>query len=144
MRGKRLGRSWLVVLLLLILASTSRPLADEPVHEHEVVGQAGMAYFVYVSPDGLEDKFYVAQVLDVISREHGKDKIILVMMFDDKRHTPRGFPMTDTQMKHQKAQYNYNPHSKHEKFVWITVLDADSSPPEMKHTSAEIRPGFAD
>lgn len=117
---------------------------DEPIQEYEIIGQAGMTYFVYVSDAGLKDKYFVAQALDVVTRKHGKNRVIQVMMFDDKRFTPHGFPMTDAQMRHQKAQYNFNPNTDYEQFVWITVENPNSSPPQLKQTKADIRPGYAD
>jgi hypothetical protein len=54
-----------------------------------------------------------------------------------------GVPMTDKQMLHQRARYNRNPNTGLDEFAWVTVLNAKTSPPTMKETVADIRPGFA-
>ena len=135
-----------VCSLLVITALTlSGAFAVEgPVQEWELVGKSGRGFFVYVSPDGMSDKFFVAQVLQAVVQKEGKSQILQVMMFDDKRFTPRAFPMSDAQMLHQKAQYNWNPHNSVEQFLWIKVKSAERSPPELEYTEAEIRPGYAE
>jgi hypothetical protein len=114
-------------------------------------------FFVYVSPDGLKDEAFIAEMLQAVVHKHGKGNAdpahgaaqaeraaVRVLLFDDKSYTPSGLLMTDAQMLHQKAEYNYNFNTKFEEFVWITVTDPDSSPPELKRTKANIRPAYAE
>lgn len=118
--------------------------------EWEVVDRSGIVRFVYVAPEGLKDKQFVAQVLHAIMRkEVGLDQktgrwrgAAQIMLFDDKRYTPRGFPMTDKQMHHYRARYNYNPSTKLEEFAWVSVANAKASPPKLKETKDRIRPGI--
>jgi len=135
---------WSAGLVLAVAGAGALQSHAEPVQEFTIVAQSGVAHFVYVSPSGLQDNNFVAQVLDAVTRRHGKGRAIQVMMFDDKQYTPHGFPMTDAQMKHQRAQYNYNPNTNYERFVWLTVANPSSSPPELKETEAKIRPGYTD
>ncbi len=130
-----------------VVSTLGVSLANEdsrPSQEWKLIGKFGMIRTVYVSPDGLKDKFFVAQVLHAVVTKEDSSKPIQVMMFDDVRFTPRGFPMTDAQMLHLKAQYNRNPNTKHERFVWVSVTNSKSSPPGLKETEAPIRPGYAE
>jgi hypothetical protein len=111
--------------------------------EWEVVGEVGVTKFVFVSPEGLKDKHFVAQVLHAITNKYPKGAL-QVFIYDDKAYTPRGFPMTDKQMLHQRARYNRNPSTSLSEFAWISVVDAKSSPPKLKETKANIGPGSAD
>jgi hypothetical protein len=110
----------------------------------EVCNKMGMTHFVYISPAGLKDKDFVAQTLNTIVHKFGRGKLIEINIFDDRRFCPTSFPMTDGQMLHWKAQYNCNPNNKFEEFAWISVIDPKSSPPKLKRTKANIRPGFAE
>ena len=134
------------VVLVAVLASAVVVQAGEqsqPTEEWKLIGKFGAIRTVYISPAGLKDKFFVAQVLHAIVNKEDPSKPIQIMMFDDPGLTPQGFPMTDAQMLHLKAQYNRNPNTKYERFVWISVTDRDSSPPGLKETEAPIRPGYA-
>lgn len=136
-------------MLALTALFVSAPLQaeskkSEPAKEFAIVAEFGMVKTVYMSPDGLKDKNYVAQILHNIVNKHGQRKPIQVMFFDNRRHTPVGIPMTDDQMLHQRAQYNKNPNTGFEEFVWITVKNSRVSPPDMKHTKAGIHPGYAE
>ena len=123
---------------------TLPPEAAEIVPEWEVVGQFGIVRTVYVSPNGLRDKSFVLQVLRIVTDKYEKSKPIQVMFFDDKRNTPKRLPMTDPEMLHWKAQYNRNPNTNYERFVWISVTDPKSSPPKVKETEEEIGPVYSD
>lgn len=112
--------------------------------EWEVVGKFGYTRTVYVAPEGIKDKHFIAQLLHSTIAKEGRANPIQVRLFDDKRYTPRGFPMTNRQMLHWKARYNFNPFTKLERFVWISVSDPKSSPPELKEITANIRPGYAE
>lgn len=138
--------SIVVVLLVALSLLSTVPAAEQSqlIQEWKLIGSFGMIRTLYVSPYGLKDKFFVAQVLHAVVTKEAASKPIQVMMFDDPGFTPQGFPMTDAQMLHLKAQYNKNPTTKHERFVWISVSDAKSSPPGLKETEVPIRPGYAE
>ena len=140
----RLARGLLVASLLVIPGALTAQDEPEIVPEWKVIGQVGMVRTVYVSPDGLRDKSFVAQVLQAVVAKTDPARTVQVMLFDDPRFTPQGLPMTDAQMLHLKAQYDRNPNAKHERFVWVSVVDRNSSPPKLKETEARIRPGLAD
>lgn len=146
MRPIRTAIGFIGLLILALLVSQA------VAQNWEVVGQAGIVRFVYMAPEGLKDKQFVAQVLSTIMRKQiglnsqtghwrGAAEILL---FDDKRYTPQDFPMTDKQMLHQRARYNYNPNTGFEEFVWVSVVNDKASPPKLKETKADIRPGFAE
>ena len=118
--------------------------SSEPPQEWELIGKFGLVRTLYVSPDGLKDKFFVAQMLHTVMNKADKSKPIQIMMFDDRGSTPKGYPMTDSQMLHLKAKYNRNPNTKYERFVWVSVIDPKSSPPKLKETEAIVRPGYAE
>lgn len=138
----------LTLFFSAVLLSVSPLFAEqkksEPIKEFEVIAEFGVVKTVYMSPAGLKDKNYVAQALHSIMRKHDQRKPIQVMFFNSRRHTPVGMPMTDDQMLHQRAQYNKNPNTGFEEFVWVTVKNSKVSPPDMKHTKANIRPGYAE
>ncbi len=110
----------------------------------KLVGKFGVIRTVYVTPNGLKDKFFAAQVLHAVVTKEDASKPIQIMMFDDARLTPQGLPMSDEQMLHLRAQYNNNPNTNYERFVWVSVTDAKSSPPGLKESEALIRPGYAE
>ena len=112
--------------------------------EFEIVGRFGLVQTVYVSPAGLNDRFFVAQVLHAISSKVNRGSILEVLLFDDRNFAPQGLPMTDDQMKHWRARYNRNPNTGLDKFAWIHVADATVSPPSLIETTDSIRPGYAD
>lgn len=112
--------------------------------EWEQVASFGAVITVFVSPAGLKDNAFVAQVLHFIINKIGRNRPVQIMLFNDKANTPSGLPMTDRQMLHQKAQYNFNPNTKFEEFVWIKTIDAKSSPPKQDTVTANIRPGYAE
>ena len=124
--------------------------AQEPIkmvkglQEWNVVAKAGLTYMVYVSPAGLKDKFFVAQVLNAVMNQSDKTRPVEINLYDNKQLTPRRFPMTDQQMLHWKAQYNKNPNNGYEEFGWITITNSKTSPPDFKKTTANIRPGYAE
>lgn len=131
------------VVLSLAIALACSPLSPMLAQEWEIVGEVGVTKFVFVSPQGLKDKHLVAQVLHVIADKY-PDGILEVLIYDDKAYTPKGFPMTDKQMLHQRARYSRNPNTGLSEFAWSSVIDAKNSPPKLKETRANIRPGFAD
>jgi hypothetical protein len=112
--------------------------------EFQIVGRFGLVQTVYVSPAGLDDRYFVAQVLHAISSKVNRASILEILVFDDRKFVPQGLPMTDDQMKHWRARYNRNPNTGLDRFAWIRVEDATVSPPSLIETTDSIRPGYAD
>lgn len=107
----------------------------------ELINILGAIRMVYIPPDSIKDKCLIAQVLQNLVN---KKETIQVMFFDDKEHTPSGFPMTDEQTLHWRAKYNFNPNTEFERFVYIKITDANTSPPATKEVEANIRPGYCE
>lgn len=109
--------------------------------EWELIAEAGTAVkFVYISAAGLGDRDYMAEVLGKVRARNGRDRHLEVMFFDSKASTPRRFPMSDEAMRHQRAQYNFNPTNGFEEFVWLKTTDSQSSPPKQDVVKDSIRP----
>lgn len=133
-----------IVLVAMTLGVAHGSDLSYGVKEWSLIGSSGAVRTVYVSPQGLQDKIYVAKVLKEVVTRYGTSGPIQVMIFNDRRFTPSHLPMTKAQMLHQKAQYTKNPYTAIEEFVWISVENSQTSPPAMKHTRANIRPGRAE
>lgn len=119
--------------------TTYRKNVEELHQEWKLVSSFAKIRMVYMSPAGLKDKYYIAQIL-----AHLVDKrdIIIVHFFDNKKYTPLNYPMTDKQMLHWKADYSFNPNTGHEKFVFIEITNPNASPPGLKYIEAKIKPGY--
>jgi len=113
----------------------------EPKQEWKKIGSFGAIVTVYMSPDGLSDKHYIAQVLHTLRSEKSVQEI---WFFDDKSRTPTGVPMTDQQMLYWRAKYSINRNTGHEKFVFIRITDPKASPPGIREEKADIRPGYTE
>lgn len=110
----------------------------------KVVSSQGVAQFVYVEPENARDRYLMAQILQVVVGQKSHITMpVQVMFFDKENETPLAFPMTDSQMLHQVAQYNYNPNNGFEEFRWFTVTDSNASPPERATKRDNISPGIA-
>lgn len=94
-----------------------------------------------MSPSGLADKFYIAQVLHTLRNQSAIQQI---WFFDDKTNTPMGIPMTDKQMLHWRAKYGVNRNTSYEEFVFYKVTNPMASPPELQGEKVNIRPGYAE
>ena len=117
---------------------------DKP-PEYKVISEFGednAFKMVYMSEAGLKDKKYIAQVLQKITT--GKEDFLQVFFFNDPKHTPKEFPMTDVQMLHHRASYKKNTNTGLNRFRFFVVTNPYSSPPEVKVIEAVIRPGYAD
>ena len=123
----------LFVALLLLSACDSKPNK----HDWQQIGSQGVAKFVYISPEGLADRSFLE---DVLGHLYVPNQINDILFFDSKTYTPSSFPMSDEQMMHWKAQYNYNPNNGYEKFAFFEVTDPAQSPPDLKSTEVDIRP----
>ncbi|MBI4650555.1 hypothetical protein HY745_04570 [Candidatus Desantisbacteria bacterium] len=125
-------------------ASTSMRTDVPIVKPWKVVGNQGVAVFVYVESEKSHDGVLMAQILQVvIGQKNTITKPVQIMFFDKESETPVAFPMTDSQMIHQVAQYNYNPNNSFEEFVWLTVTDSTTSPPNIATKKDNISPGIA-
>lgn len=125
-------------------ASTSSQAAEPTVKPWKVVGSQGVAQFVYVESENAHDGVLMAQILQaVVGRKSDIARPVQVMFFDKESETPVAFPITDSQMLHQVAQYNYNPNTSFEEFVWLTVSNSKASPPEFSRKTDSISPGVA-
>lgn len=111
--------------------------ATEGTKEWELVSSFAKIRMVYMSPAGLKNKDYIAQILTQLV---DKKDIIQVLFFDNKKYTPLDYPMTDEQLLHWKANYNFNPNTGHERFVFIEITNPKASPPDLKEIEANIRP----
>lgn len=109
----------------------------EETKEWELVSSFAKIRMVYMSPAGLKNKDYIAQILTQLV---DKKDIIQVLFFDNKKYTPLDYPMTDEQMLHWKANYNFNPNTGHERFVFIEITNSKTSPPDLKEIEANIKP----
>lgn len=125
-----------------------------PPEEWEIIAGSRSIWTVYVSPAGLKNRAFIAQILHSLVTQHVPNvtnkttgevgKICQVMFFDDKRFAPKSMPMTDSQMLHLKARYNQNDFTKFREFVWIKIVNPKASPPDWKEKKDNIRPGHAD
>lgn len=110
----------------------------------KVIGNQGSTRFVFVDPLKARDGVLLAQILQtMIGNKTRLTKPVEVLFFDKESETPTAFPMTDAQMLHQVAQYNYNPNNGFEEFLWVSVSNPNSSPPGLKTRKANIGPGIA-
>lgn len=147
-RGEYFGSKSEMFQRLSATEKSAKPVAKESKKkestgekEWELIAEAGTAVrFVYVSAAGLEDRDYVAEVLGKVRARSGRDRHLEVMLFDSKASTPRRFPMSDEAMRHQRAQYNFNPTNGFEEFVWLKTTDSRSSPPKQDVVKDSIRP----
>ena len=144
MSPRRLAALLAGVTLALVLSVAAKARDDYPTWR--LIGKFGIVRTVYVSRPGLKDRTFMAQVLQgVVNEAPGPGGAVMIMIFDDPRFTPRAFPMTDAQMRHLRAQYNRNPRSGLDKFVWIKITNPKASPPELREIpDPKIRPGFAE
>lgn len=110
----------------------------------KVLGNQGNTQFIFVEPDKVHDRVLMAQILQaVVGQKSGIRRTVEVLFFNKESETPAAFPMTDSQMLHQVAQYNYNPNNGFEEFVWIIVADSKTSPPTLSTKKDNISPGIA-
>jgi hypothetical protein len=125
-------------------ASTARPSDAQVAKPWRLVGSQGSTQFVYVEAEKAGDRVLMAQILQVVVGQKSKvTRPVEVMFFDKESETPLAFPMTDSQMLHQVAQYNYNPNNGFEEFVWLTITDSKASPPKRSTQNDSVSPGIA-
>ncbi len=102
------------------------------------VAEFGMITTVWISPDGLKDKNYIAQILHQVKQKKPNNA---VWFFDDQRFAAKGVPMTDQQMLHWVGLYDKAQSSV---FCYVQITDKTSSPPETKLIKTGIIPGYAE
>ncbi len=119
----------------------AEPANKESTEKWEKIATFGAITTVYMSPNALADKYFIAQVLHTL---RSGARIQQVWFFDKRSETPTGVPMTDSQMLHWRAKYAVNANTGYEEFIYLTVINSQSSPPELSQRKANIRPGFAE
>lgn len=119
--------------LLVLVGCTSE--ADK--REWRLIASSGNSKFLYVSPEGLAERGFLESVLREVYEPH---QINDILIFDSRSSTPRQFPMSDDEMLHLKAHYNYNPNNGFERFVFVEITDSAASPPAMRERNASISP----
>ena len=153
-----LGIGLLIFFLTSAIGSGSEVSRPEkmttPPEEWEIIAGSRSIWTVYVSPAGLKNRDFIAQILHSLVTQHVPNltnktsgevgKIFQVMFFDDKTFAPKVLPMTDAQMLHLKARYNQNDFTKFKQFVWIKIVNPKASPPDWKEIKDNIHPGHAD
>lgn len=90
----------------------------------EIVATSGRVRFVYVPAKYIKDRAVIASALTGAAALPPTD-MYEIDIFDSRAHTPRRMPMTDAQMAHWRAQYNWNQNTGYDRFVWITVQGDD-------------------
>jgi hypothetical protein len=124
-------------LLVLLLSSCSEFLILQCGTEYRwtVVGTQGVVRTIYVDPAALSDMQFLADLVSHLTQDRTTSQL---MFFDDRKATPSALPMSDAAMLHLRAQYNYNPNTGFEQFVFLEVSDKNTSPPTMRETPAAI------
>lgn len=100
------------IMVILIGCSTRNNLS------YEVIGEFGAVKTVYMPIEQIQDQNYIGRVLGEIVDP--SEMTIQVDFFDDINSTPGRYPMTDTELAHWRAQYNFNRDSNYERFIYIT------------------------
>lgn len=131
-----------------VAKTQKRPPADtrQSQKEHkkwQLIASFGWMKTVYMPSSSIKDRQVMSRMLNAVVNKNelkSAERGVQVMIFDDKKNTPQRLPMTDGQMLHWKAQYNFNPNTGLEKFVYIEITDERSSPPGFRQVEADIRP----
>jgi hypothetical protein len=119
-------------------ATTPTAKAEQKKLEWGTVAEFGMITTIWISPDGLKDKNYIAQILHQIGQKKPNNA---VWFFDDQRFAAKGVPMTDQQMLHWVGLYDKVQSSV---FCYVQIANKASSPPEIKLIKTGIMPGYAE
>ena len=107
------------VFVLLVACGTSPPAK----YPWTIVGSQGIARMIFSDPAALKDTRFLG---DFVSHLTESGVMSQLMFFDDRAATPSALPMSDTAMLHLRAQYNYNPNTGLEKFIFMEVLASDA------------------
>jgi hypothetical protein len=121
-----------VVFVLLVACGTSAPAK----YPWTIVGSQGVARMIYLDPAALKDTQFLGELVSHLTQP---GTISQLMFFDDRAATPSALPMDDTAMLHWRAQYDYNPNTGLEKFVFVEVSDKNTSPPTLTEATTAIR-----
>jgi hypothetical protein len=108
-------------------------------YEWRVVASFAAIRGVYVEPAGMKDLEFLEDVLRYLVK---RKEITQVIFFDDPDHVVKRMPMTDEQMRHWKATYNWNPNTKFDRFVFVEITDDSTSPPDMKEINTTLCLGY--
>ena len=119
--------------------------SQEAGKEWDLVGQLRKDVIVYISPEGLEDRQFIAHVLWFALEMQGGRERIEIDIFDDREHAPSpGLPMTNEQERHWQARYVFDAKHELDQFNWISLRDPDAVPPEIVSTPDDISPRSPD
>ena len=144
-RGHGLKQFFLCILAVSLTSTTlglARFVDHEIFPQWEIVGHSGNTYTVYMSQDGLRDKYFIAQVLMRISEKHASTKSLEVLLFNNKTATPMSSPTTLRAWRHIRARYSRNVTTRKEQFVWLKLIDLKSDRPRFQETVEYIGPGW--
>lgn len=121
-------------------AQEDLPIAwpSEIIPEWAVVGRSDGLRTVFISPDGLRDRHFVAQVLRRIVEGMPGTGRLEVHIYDARRHTPPRTARTPQELQHLRARYLLDPSARIERFVWVSLEDARANPPRFKEMVAPI------
>lgn len=122
----------LVIMVLLVACGTSAPAK----YAWTIVGSQGVVRTIYLDPAALNDTQFLGELVSHLTQPGTTSQL---MFFDDRAATPSALPMSDSAMLHLRAQYNYNPNTGFEKFVFMEVSDKNTSPPTLAEVTTAIR-----
>jgi hypothetical protein len=125
--------------LPIINNADSPSIHKESEAQWEVVANFGMITTIYISPYAMGDRFLIAQILHNVTTKYGNRRI--VWFFNDKSFTPKGVPMTDSQILHWVGVFNP---IQSKTFSYVEIVNENTSPPEVRLVSSKISPGYTD
>jgi len=102
------------LIFLITLIGNPIPL----VSDYEVVGEFGIVKTVYMPIEKIQDQDCIGHALGKIVDP--SETMIQVDFFDDRSSTPGRYPMTDSELAHWRAHYNFNRQTGYEGFIYIT------------------------
>jgi hypothetical protein len=95
------------VLITLFLSACSGDI-DMPAKstvKYERIGGQGKVHFVYIEPSPSINKNSYREVADIICE---RERICIVMFWNERNSMPSSIPMTDAQVNSKVAHYNLN------------------------------------
>ena len=125
-----------------------------PPEEWEIIAGSRSIWTVYVSPAGLKNRAFIAQILHSLVTQHVPNvtnkttgevgKICQVMFFDDKRFAPKSMPMTDSPDAALEGPIQPKRLYEIQGVCVDKIVNPKASPPDWKEKKDNIRPGHAD
>ncbi len=98
------------------------------------VARFGPTTTVWIDKGALDDEQLVAGILGEIEGRYGRG---MIWFFDDKQHTPRRAPMSDSEMLHWVGSYDA---FRSETFSRVVITDRISRPPKYQLQETDIKP----